>query len=129
MRIIGPMITGTVNRTREAIVCLVVFGPGDRSEPVEAIIDTGFNGYLTLPPASIILLGLTLAGSEPARLADGGVVSLEYFDATIERDGQRRDVLVIATDNVPLIGMGLLDGFRPTLDAVVVGRVTIEPLP
>jgi len=123
------MISGTVTGGREAIVELVVLGPGGRSELIEAVVDTGFNGYLTIPPSLTARLALPLAGSEPARLADGGLVSLDFHRATVLWDGKLRDVLSIAADNDPLIGMALLDGFRLTLDAVLGGPVTIEPLP
>jgi predicted aspartyl protease len=38
---------------------------------VEAIIDTAFNGALTLPSKQINALGLPLAGQEPVTMADG----------------------------------------------------------
>jgi predicted aspartyl protease len=42
------MISGRV-RNREAIIELEVSGPGQPLQQVEAVIDTGYNGYLTLP--------------------------------------------------------------------------------
>ena len=42
------MIRGTI-RNNEAVVALEVQGPENSSERVECVIDTGFNGYLTLP--------------------------------------------------------------------------------
>jgi predicted aspartyl protease len=47
------MITGVVNANREATMRLVVTGPDGQQVDTEAIIDTGFTGFLTLPPASM----------------------------------------------------------------------------
>jgi predicted aspartyl protease len=52
------MITGMVNANREATIRLVVSGPSGQQQEIEAIIDTGFTGFLTLPPALIQALGL-----------------------------------------------------------------------
>ncbi|MBT9161314.1 MAG: hypothetical protein AAGB97_09515 [Dehalococcoidia bacterium] len=40
------MITGKVTANREAVIELEVVGSNQRKEKVEAVIDTGFNGYL-----------------------------------------------------------------------------------
>ena len=56
------MITGTVNANREAIISCGVRGPHGKEREIEAVIDTAFNGFLTLPPQVIAALGLS-AGS------------------------------------------------------------------
>ncbi len=40
---------------------------------MEAIIDTGFNGFLTLPPALVAALGLPWLCRQQGQLADGSV--------------------------------------------------------
>jgi len=52
------MISGWVNSYREAIVHLPVRSLDGREQGIEAVIDTGFNGYLTLPPDLISALNL-----------------------------------------------------------------------
>ena len=52
------MITGAVNANREAIVPWVVVGPRARRKTLEAVVDTGFSGDLTLPIALTASLGL-----------------------------------------------------------------------
>ena len=52
------MIAGVVNDALEATIRLTVRGPSRQEESVEAVMDTGFDGYLTLPPAVIAALEL-----------------------------------------------------------------------
>ena len=52
------MITGKVNRHMEATIRLPVRAIGGLTQGIEAVLDTGFNGSLTLPPAVIADLGL-----------------------------------------------------------------------
>jgi predicted aspartyl protease len=44
------MMTGIVNAKGEAIVRIVVGNLGTQRLVVDAVIDTGYTGYLTLPP-------------------------------------------------------------------------------
>ncbi len=53
------MITGVVNTDYEAVISLQVQGPSGQEREVNAVIDTGFNGFLTLPPILVTALGLT----------------------------------------------------------------------
>lgn len=39
------MITGIVTANREAIIRLMVRGPAGQQQKVEAVIDTGFDGW------------------------------------------------------------------------------------
>ncbi|MDE2736209.1 MAG: hypothetical protein OXI72_17565 [Gemmatimonadota bacterium] len=53
------MITGIVSADYEAVIRLKVQGPIGQEREVDAVVDTGFNGFLTLPPRLITPLGLT----------------------------------------------------------------------
>ncbi len=122
------MISGAVSGGREAVVRLVLIGAAGQTEEIEAVIDTGFNGFLTLPPALTALLGLPFWINEQAILADGQAVLLPVYRAKVLWNGVTRDVLAMVTGDDPLIGMALLDGHRLTIDAVDGGPVTIEPI-
>jgi len=52
------MIRGAVNADREATIRLSVRGPSGQEREVDADIDTGFDGWLSLPPSLIADLGL-----------------------------------------------------------------------
>jgi len=123
------MILGTVNAAREAFVQVQVRGPGGVERTVGAAIDTGFNDELTLPRHLIAELGLLYAAPAQAALAGGQIVEMDYFRAAIVWDGRARETLILEVPGTPLVGMGLLEGHRVTLDVLPDGRVTIERLP
>ncbi|HXH13900.1 MAG TPA: clan AA aspartic protease [Alphaproteobacteria bacterium] len=123
------MITGIVTANREATIQLVLTGPNHRPEVVEAILDTGFNGFLTLPSHVVRTLALPFAGNRRAMLADGRSVVLDLYLATIVWGGEEREVLVLQAEGGSLIGMSLLYGHRVTLNVVDNGSVIIDTLP
>ena len=123
------MMTGQVTANREAVIELEVVGSEQRREKVEAVIDTGFNGYLTLPSDVVSRLKLQLAGNRRATLGDGNTVVLDVYLAKMIWHSNEREVLVLQTEGGPLIGMSLLYGNRVTLTIVNGGDVTIDPLP
>lgn len=123
------MITGKVTSNREAVIELQLGGSNRRKEKVEALIDTGFNGYLTLPSDLINRLKLQLAGNRRATLGDGNMVVLDVYLAKVLWHGQEREVLALQADGGPLVGMSLLYGSRVVLEVVDNGDVTIDPLP
>ncbi len=123
------MITGVVNANREATIRLVVIGPSGQQQEIEAIIDTGFTGFLTLPAVLIAALGLPWLCRQPGILADGSVDVFDVYTATVLWDGQSRTVEVEAADAEPLVGMSLLDHYSLRIDVLAGGVVTITALP
>lgn len=123
------MITGVVTSNREAVIQALVRGAHGQEAEVEAVIDTGFTGFLTLPARLIAMLGLSFAGTTRAALADGSEVSMDVFEATVLWDERDRGVLVLAAEGATLVGMALLSGHRVTLDVQDRGGVRIELLP
>ena len=122
------MITGKITANREAIIELEVIGSNQHREKVEAVIYTGFNGYLTLPNDLISYLNLQQAGSRQVTLGDGNVVVLDVYLAMVLWHGQQREILALEADGGPLIGMSLLYGSRLVLEIIDNGDVTIESL-
>ncbi len=123
------MITGFITAAREAVIRMVVRGSSGHEVTVDAVIDTGFTGWLTLSPALIGTLGLPFVGTTRATLSDGSEVSIDVFAATVVWDSRDRQVTVLATEGGVLVGMAMLFGFRLTLDGAVGGPVQIEALP
>jgi clan AA aspartic protease len=123
------MITGAVNANREATIRLVAIDLQGHQQDIEAIIDTGFTGFLTLPPALIATLGLSWLCRQPGMLADGRVEFFDVYVATVMWDGQPRTVEVEAVDTAPLVGMSLLERHSLRIDVLRGGVVTITALP
>jgi clan AA aspartic protease len=122
------MMFGVVNHNCEAIVKVAVGRIGSPKITVDAIIDTGFTSFLSLPLSIITNLGLPWHYRDVGTLGDGSEVVFEIYKAVVIWDGQDQIVDVAASDAEPLVGMGLLYGFRLQIEAVEGGRVTIEAL-
>jgi clan AA aspartic protease len=118
------MMTGTVLQ-RRAIVPLLIRGPHGRQAQIETILDTGFSGFLTLPVSAVAALALTFLNYFRAALADGSVVRLEVYAATVIWDGVERDVEVLSTGRSPLLGTSLLNGHEVRIQFKDTGSVTI----
>ena len=120
------MITGTVNADYEAVIRLFVHGPTGTAHEVNAIIDTGFNGFLTLPPALVTTLGLMRRSRGRALLANGSEELFDIYGVTVLWDGQQRYVEADAVDTTPLVGMSLLDGYDLYIQVADGGQVVIQ---
>ena len=123
------MIVGVFNTNREATIRLIVHDTNGQERAINAIIDTGFTGFLTLPTTLITTLGLTWRGRVPAVLGDGSLQQFDVYAATVIWDGQPRVVEVDAADTDPLVGVGLLYGHEVRIQVIDGGTVTIESLP
>ena len=47
------MIEGSVNSNYEAVIILILRGSSGQMREIEAVVDTEYNGYLTLSPMLI----------------------------------------------------------------------------
>ena len=122
------MIEGAVNASYELIVPLSLRGPTGQTLEVEAVVDTGYNGLLTLPPPVVTDLGLPHRGYGEASLADGRVVEFDVYGVTALWDGQPRHIEADEADCAPLVGMRMLDRHNLNVDVAVGGQVVIRPM-
>jgi clan AA aspartic protease len=90
------VITGIVTADRQATIRLPVRGPAGQQREIGAIIDTGFDGSLTLPPPLIATLGLAWRRRGRAMLADGRESLFDIHEATVVWDGVPRRIAVDA---------------------------------
>ncbi len=120
------MIEGVVNAAYEPVVTLALQGPSGQTSEIEAVIDTGFTGFLTVTPALVTELVLPLEGISRATLADGSEVTFPSYDVAVLWEGQSRYVLADAADTTPLVGMRLLDRHNLSIDVQEGGRVIIQ---
>ncbi len=120
------MIRGVVNAAYEPVISLTVRGPSGQSVEIEAVVDTGFNGFLTLPSESVVGLGLLRSARVSTILADGSAAMLGVYPTTVLWDGHPRHVHAYMSDGVPLVGMQLLDRHRLFIEVEDGGRVLIQ---
>ena len=120
------MIEGKVNAAYEAALTLTVEGPEGLAREIEAVVDTGYNGFLTLPPILVGELDLPFITSGEATLADGSAVSFDIHMVTVDWDGQARHIEADAAETTPLVGMRLLAGHNLHVEVESGGRVVIE---
>jgi predicted aspartyl protease len=73
-------------------------------------------------------LGLRWQSLDRCTLADGSECLFDVYEATIEWDGKRLQILVDEADCVPLIGMVLLRGYELKMQVRARGKVTIKRL-
>ena len=120
------MIEGVVNAAHEAVVTLHLQAPEGRTRAVEAVIDTGYSGFLTLPTELVTELGLPFAYMGQALLANDAQVAFDVHYVTVLWDGQPRDIEADATGSTPLVGMLLLDRHDLSIQVRAGGRVVIQ---
>jgi clan AA aspartic protease len=107
------VIVGSVNKNYEALISLVVRGPRGGLCTIEAVIDTGFSGFLTLPSSIIIQLELIWRGEAQAILGDGRRHQFDVYSATVEWGGRERHVEVDVAETSPVSRHGASCGSRP----------------
>ena len=100
------MIAGRVSGKK----VVITFELAEAVQPreIEAVVDTGYNGYVTLPASMVRTRQLSFAGHRRGTLADGTVVLLEVYMARVIWHGRERDVLVSEVEGGPLVGISLL---------------------
>jgi len=72
------MINGIVDQNCEARLRLVESNESKQRQVIDAVIDTGFTGFLTLPLTVINSLKLRLYSREEGTLGDGSTCSLTF---------------------------------------------------
>lgn len=121
------MMQGTVNQNCEATLSVVVRNV-DIMQSINAVIDTGFSGFLTLPSSVIAALDLTWKGRDVATLGDGTSCIFEVYITSVIWDGEYRVIDINESETVPLIGMRLLRGYELRIRTIEGGLVTVEAL-
>lgn len=120
------MITGRVNRNYEPIVSVELRHAGSTVQQIDALVDTGFNGWLTLPPRLVASLGLNGLRAGRVTLADGSEVTLDIYEAAINWNGSDVTIPIDESDSFPLIGMRLMDGLDLRIRVQPDGAVEIR---
>ena len=120
------MIEGFVNANLEAVVLLSLRGPEGQAREVDAVIDTGYSGSLTLPPSLVAELELPYLLSSRATLADDTEVGFSVYRVTALWDSRPRHIEADAVGSTPLVGMSLLDDHDLSIQVRDGGKVVIQ---
>ncbi|MFM7192063.1 MAG: clan AA aspartic protease [Microcystaceae cyanobacterium] len=121
------MMQGRVNQNCEAILPLVIRN-NSITQRVDAVIDTGFSGFLTLPSDIISTLQLSWEGRDIATLGNGTFCIFEVYTGWVIWDGEYREIYINESETIPLIGMRLLRTYDLNIQAIEGGLVTIKKL-
>lgn len=122
------MIIGRVNSDYEPIIQLGVCDVSGKIYEQQVIVDTGFNGWLSLPSDLILSLELPWKRRGRATLGDGSECIFDIYEAVVIWDKQPLTIPVDEAESTPLLGMSLMEGYRLTVDAMENGILKIEKL-
>ena len=115
--------TGYLDDAGHPHIKIKVWGrSADFGREFEAMIDTGFSGFLMLPLVQAFPLALTLYGTTNCTLADGSQSPKLSAEGSIDHDGEVTSGIIILEGNAssgPLVGMNFL---RKSSKVLVLGR-------
>jgi clan AA aspartic protease len=120
------MIVGIVNADFEPIIPLSICGSDGKVYTQEAIVDTGFNGWLSLPPDLIAELNLKWKRRGRAILGDGTECVFDVYEAVLVWDGNMLTIPIDEADSEPLVGMSLMEGYQLTVQVFEGGHVELS---
>jgi predicted aspartyl protease len=123
------MIQGSVNARCEIVIPFPIQAATGQIYDIEAVLDTGFSGSLTLPPPVVAVLGLPWHSRTLSLLANGQLHLFDNHEATVLWDGIARPILVQAVESVPMIGLALMVGFDLRVRFKSGGSVELEAVP
>lgn len=104
------MLKGRITPEDDAMVAITLIVKGTRVRR-EAVVDTGFNGYLSVPRDLVDQSEWYEFGEEEYELATGQIVREAVYIAEVVFDRSRRTVLAVRTEGTDiLIGTKLLAG-------------------
>jgi clan AA aspartic protease len=95
---------------------------------IEFIVDTGFDGELTLPAALIHNLNVTYKGHQTMRLADAFERTFPVYEVATDWNEERKSAIIYEIGGNPLLGVELLAGSLLQIEVTDGGEVSIEPL-
>ncbi len=122
------MIRGRVDFTLEAVVVVPVRDGNGQFRPVEFIIDTGFDGYLSLPGERIQQLEAEPGGEISVTFGNGQTEEWNSWQCHILWHNRPREVAVFESRGDALIGMALLEHSAVSIQVRTDGAVVIEEL-
>lgn len=121
-------MTGIVNESLEPKLRLQLIGPHGEFVEVDAIIDSGFNSFLSISQELADQLQLVPDFQGIVLLADGSRRVVGKYYVQIVWDSTFREILATVASNEVLIGSQLLSGYELRVSFVSGGVVQLSPL-
>ncbi len=121
------MISGTVIGL-QAWMNVIFYPPRRTPVEVKCVIDTGFEGFLTLPVNVVEDLELPYLAPMGANLADNSRIVTGVYQGIILWNGVQRVVPVLAMGRRPLLGTALLEDFHLGIDFCEGGTVLVDEI-
>ena len=84
MQGVPPMIRGVLNDRLQPMLIVEISNGDGRFQPVQALLDTGFSGHLTLPQDETARLGLKRVDRMPMILADGQEIEVSVHEGSVK---------------------------------------------
>ena len=122
------MIQGNVVGLQAQIGVLFYLAGRSQILEIKCVVDTGFEGFLTLPHAAVVQLQLPYLTNLNANLADNSSIQTDVYLATSSWNGVERDVPVLAMGRRPLIGTALLRDYHLGIDFCDGGTVLLDEI-
>lgn len=119
------MISGVVNAEFEPIISLSIRHSDGKAFTQNAIVDTGFNGWLSLPPDLIAELNLKWKRRGRAILGDNSECVFNVYEAVVVWDDTLLTIPVDEAEVEPLVGMSLMEGYQLTMQVLEGGYVEL----
>ena len=107
------MLRGNVRRFGGALYpvrAVHLFGDSGIPARLEAVIDTGFSGLMTLPATTVEQMRLPKVGEARAFLADGIEREYSLYRVDVDWFGESRPIEVLCMGRFPLLGMAMMEG-------------------
>ena len=126
-----PVKIGRIDAATGALYPVVqveLRGRDGRSVFVDAVLDTGFTGTISIPIGVIRELGIVRRRRETFVLADGSTSESSVYDGSVRFAGSWFETDIFSTHYIPTVGMRLLYGANISFDAVPDGDIEYRSL-
>ncbi len=109
-------------------VLIEVKSEAELGVPMEALLDSGFTGAVSLPLRVVEESDLTWSGEHSVTLGDASEVGVDLYEGIVEFAGGRYRCAILCTGDVPTVGMHLMQEARICFEAVPGGTVSLASI-
>ena len=122
-----PTLHGSLDSSHSPLVTIAVSSPAGPSHFVDALIDTGFTGFVQLPERRARELGLRRRAVSEAQYADGrtSTIPLAWAKVTLGPDTQEGFVHIQSGSDEVIVGIELLRVFRKIFVLSIADRIVL----